>query len=279
MCVQKGAVLISQVSQCTQYEDELDGLFEQEGYNVLGHELDRRDKFIDLDPNNDVEVLEELDPCGGAPKCRGLFQIRVPPSCECACPSDSDKNCSPQKIFDDNICECICRDINVNCPGKSDFNFDVCNCVCHLNEEDCGLGKRLDPSRCVCTDIEVPPTPEQQPPTSQCPSNAAWKCKRDTQYLDPQTCTCVCRRYLVKKPYYNQHYGRYPSHYGRGFHGGDEEDESRSKRSSSGSDSGRKNTQPSFEDSRSGFQDRRPLYALTCPAGKRVDHKSCVCYW
>ena len=204
--------------------------------------------------------------------------MRVPPSCKCQCPSNSDKNCFPQKIFDDNICECICRDININCPGKSDFNFDVCNCVCRLHREDCGQGKKLNPSGCVCDDIEVPPTdstPEPQPPTPHCPSDAARKCQTDTQYLDPQTCKCICRRYLVKKPYYYPHYNRY----GKGHHGQVEDEDSRSKRSSSGSDSSGKSSQQEDADSRPGLPAQQPLYALTCPVGRRVDHNSCVCYW
>lgn len=201
-------------------------------------------------------------PCAGV-KCSGFYKTPVPPSCECKCPSHVDQKCSEQKVFDDNLCECLCRDININCPGKSDFNFDTCNCVCPLRKDDCKSNEKLDPNRCECIKVHSPPT--SRPPTS-CPK---LECRSDTQYWDPNTCKCRCRRFLVKKTYHYHHY-----RHGRSLYeadGGDEE--SRFRRSSSSGSSGRRS-------SSSGSDERQsPLYVQRCPSWKKADLKTCVCYW
>ena len=71
------------------------------------------------------QEVKEKGPCDGT-KCKKLFQMPVPPSCECMCPGPANRTCSPEKVFDDNLCECLCREINFDCPGNSNFNFDVC---------------------------------------------------------------------------------------------------------------------------------------------------------
>ena len=128
------------------------------GGNVSGR---YNQKGVSTGPGQPAAV--EKGPCHGI-KCKGLFQVPVPPSCECRCPGPADQaSCPPEKTFDDNICECVCRDINFNCLGNANFDFDVCNCVCRLHQGDCGPQQRVDTTRCLCVDIPPPPPP---PPSS-----------------------------------------------------------------------------------------------------------------
>ena len=213
-------------------------------------------------------------PCAGI-RCRGIFQEPVPPSCECMCPGH-DQTCSPKKRFNDNICECLCRDINLHCPGKSDFNFDECNCVCPLHENDCGPKKKFNPKSCACIKVPSPPAP----PSPTCPRKAELKCRGDTQYLDPRTCKCRCRRFLVKKTYH--HYSRHYYRHGRSPYASHYNEESRFRRSrrthgSTGhSKSGSKRSRNTHNRNRARYS---PVYARSCPAWKRANHKTCVCYW
>ena len=148
-------------------------------------------KGVSTGPGQPVAV--EKGPCHDI-KCKGLFQVPVPPSCECRCPGPADQaSCPPAKTFDDNICECVCRDINFNCFGNADFDFDECNCVCRLHQGDCGPQERVDPTRCLCVDIPPPPPPP--------PPACTLQCRGTNQYLDGEKCQCKCRKFLVKKTY------------------------------------------------------------------------------
>lgn len=218
----------------------------------------------------DSRVIERW-PCANV-RCNKLYQRPVPSSCECKCPDEVDQKCPENKEFNDNICECLCRDININCPGKSDFDMDTCNCVCPLQKDDCKTYEKLDSNSCKCIKVHSPPTP---PSPSSCPK---LECQSDTQYWDPNTCKCKCRRFLVKKTYYryNRH-GR--SIYKPEFDGEDEDSRVR-RSSSSGTSSGRTNHDRSGSNGFGGSNGRySPRYALRCPAWKKVDYETCVCYW
>ena len=283
----------SQSSQGRRGDDE-DSSNPTKGKNDGGRDSSRRkgprnqfrnkQKGVSTGPEQPVAV--EKGPCHDI-KCEGLFQMPVPPSCECRCPGPANNtSCSPQKAFDDNICECVCRDINFNCPGKADFDFDVCNCVCRLHQRDCGSQQKVDVNRCTCVDIRSPPPPP--PPRPVC----SFKCRGANQYLDQEKCQCKCQRFLIEKT------SRYFSHrrHGRSLPAetdleGALEDELQQKRSMSRSRSSSFSSFSRFHSkTKSRSRDRNvsrvavrpnpsPLYAQSCPAGKRVDHKSCVCYW
>ena len=239
------------------------------------------------DSNDEPEIIV-LDPCAGT-ECTGLFQVPIPPSCECACPGPV-PDCPPEKAFDGDLCECLCRDINVNCPGQADFNFDTCNCVCPLRENDCGPRERFDPNGCTCIEISSPLPPTRPQPPPGCSLEAQLDCQGYTKYLDPRTCQCKCRRFLVKKTYHNYspryhnyRHGRSPLYESMLDDKAVEED--RSRRSSSSS-SGSRNRSQSGSKTRNGNErdegagnDVRSLYSLTCPAWKRADLNECVCYW
>ena len=237
------------------------------------------------DSNEELENIE-LDPCAGT-ECSGIFQVPVPPSCKCACPSADVADCPSDKEFDGNLCACICRDINVNCPGKADFNFDVCNCVCPLQENDCGPGERFNTNGCTCIDIPSSPPPTQQP---SCSLEAQLDCQGYNKYLDPKTCQCTCRRFLVKKTYHN-YPPRYRNNYRHGrstLHesGFDDQvgEEARSRRSTRSRAGSQDHSQPGSQP-RNGNEgdevagDARFLYSLTCPAWKKADLNACICYW
>ena len=239
-------------------------------------------------------VPEEKGPCHDT-KCEGLFQMAIPPSCECRCPDPAEQTCPPEKRFDRNICECLCRDINFNCPGSSDFDFDVCNCVCKLQRSDCGPRETLDLNICTCTTSPAPPTNTPPPPPS--PPTCSLQCEGPNQYLDRRSCKCQCRRFLIEKtgsnfPYYRR--GRSLSQE-TGFEE-ELEDELQFRRSPNdwrfdsyrrfNPDRSDSSSHSSKSHSRSGSrsnvklpQSPAAVYALRCPAGRRVDHKKCVCYW
>ena len=150
------------------------------------------------------QEVNEKGPCDGK-KCKKLLQMPVPPSCECMCPGPANRTCSPEKVFNDNLCECLCREINFDCPGNSNFNFDMCNCVCQLKKSDCGPQKTLDPDQCICV-IDQPQSSTPKPAQSH--HTCSLQCRGTNQYLDHRACKCCCRRYLIKQATDNFNYRR-----------------------------------------------------------------------
>lgn len=299
-----------QASECAGYDNEpdhwgkeLEQLFEKEkeiaeerALRDAGNHFDRSAGYYRFGETRPEEVTTvfsnekpepiEAGPCDGV-RCNGPFQMPVPPSCECSCPSDVSQTCTNSlKDFNQKLCECVCRDININCPGKSDFNFDVCDCVCPLQEQHCGLGQRLNIRECTC---ETP-----TPPPPQCSIHKQLECQKNNKIFDMQTCECQCQRFMVKKTesYYNYRHSRSPlsesdfkdelmkvddgsSRFRRYYR---RYDSSRSRSHSGHRSDSSQISSKSDSISRSGQSDRHH-YSMSCPTGKRVDHSACICYW